>query len=202
MKQRSHEYSQNSGALYSCGSHESSHTLCTRLHCSSSLLLPRSFIALLGAGVCMGTAFRNVRAPAGLGLYPFLFLPSVAHETVRLLRRPEGDSALFPAPVRLDMHTWFTLNALRVKWDDGVSETGLDYLQDLCVYTSWPVKRDVMCCRREVHGVRAFVPSTVVVVATVRTENRLPWLLFALKAFARLPCDVPRSVSPRIHARC
>lgn len=51
-------------------------------------------------GECMGTAFRNVRAPVGLGLYPLLVLPSVARETVQLLRHPEGDSALFPAPVR------------------------------------------------------------------------------------------------------
>ena len=48
----------------------------------------------------MGTAFRNVRAPAGLGLYPLVVLPSVANETVRLVRRPEGGGTSFPATVR------------------------------------------------------------------------------------------------------
>lgn len=48
----------------------------------------------------MGTAFRNVRAPAGLGLYPIVVLPSVPNETVRLVRRPEGGGASFPVPVR------------------------------------------------------------------------------------------------------
>ena len=48
----------------------------------------------------MGTAFRNVRAPAGLGLYPLVVLPSVANETVSLVQRPDGGGASFPAPVR------------------------------------------------------------------------------------------------------
>lgn len=47
----------------------------------------------------MGTAFRNVRAPSGLGLYPLVVLPSVAHEEVKFLRCTEGASASFPAPV-------------------------------------------------------------------------------------------------------
>lgn len=51
------------------------------------------------SGKCMGTAFRNVRPPAGLGLYPIVVLPSVAHEAVRLARCADGDSASFPAPV-------------------------------------------------------------------------------------------------------
>lgn len=48
----------------------------------------------------MGTAFRNVCVPAGLGLYPLVVLPSVPNETVRLVRRPKGGGASFPAPVR------------------------------------------------------------------------------------------------------
>lgn len=55
------------------------------------------------SGECMGTAFRNVRPPApGLGLYPLVVLPSVAHETVRLARCAGGGGASsfsFPAPV-------------------------------------------------------------------------------------------------------
>ncbi|CAM9197435.1 unnamed protein product [Ectocarpus fasciculatus] len=51
-------------------------------------------------GVCMGTAFRNVRAPSGLGLYPLVVLPSVAHEEVKFTSCAEGGSASFPAPVR------------------------------------------------------------------------------------------------------
>lgn len=53
----------------------------------------------------MGTAFRNVRPPApGLGLYPLIVLPSVAHEAVRLTSCAAGgggaaSSFSFPAPV-------------------------------------------------------------------------------------------------------
>lgn len=65
--------------------------------------LSRASHALLflycSVGVCMGTAFRNVRPPPGLGLYPLLVLPSVPHETVRLVRCPQGGGASFPAPV-------------------------------------------------------------------------------------------------------
>lgn len=50
----------------------------------------------------MGTAFRNVRPPAGHGLYPLVVLPSVAREAVKLVRCPEGRGAFFPTPVRCE----------------------------------------------------------------------------------------------------
>lgn len=65
-----------------------------------ALLLLLRLLCMVFEGVCMGTAFRNVRAPQGLGLYPLIVVPSVARETVRLLRHPEGEPALFPACVR------------------------------------------------------------------------------------------------------
>ncbi|CAN0161864.1 unnamed protein product [Pylaiella littoralis] len=60
-------------------------------------------------GECMGTAFRNVRAPpdrgAGLGLYPLVVLPSVAHEAVRLAAvGDEADVEGAAAPERLRHH--------------------------------------------------------------------------------------------------
>lgn len=48
----------------------------------------------------MGTAFRNVRAPDGEGLYPLVVLPSISDEAVTMKRHPGGGRASFPAPVR------------------------------------------------------------------------------------------------------
>ncbi|CAM9283987.1 unnamed protein product [Scytosiphon promiscuus] len=63
-------------------------------------------------GECMGTAFRNVRAPAGQGLYPLIVLPSVAHESVRLLGcADKRGSTYFPAPVRSLLATHRTWRA-------------------------------------------------------------------------------------------
>ncbi|CAM9925057.1 unnamed protein product [Discosporangium mesarthrocarpum] len=47
-------------------------------------------------GICMGTAFRNVRFLDGRGLYPLVVLPSITGEAIQLCRWP-GSSISFPA---------------------------------------------------------------------------------------------------------